>query len=76
MGNSYKFQSNIELTSSKITKSCCTTKLHNLQDHIVGQLRGPEQLQNPPVGRHLLGALDVAVGEEIRVVFLLRIAQR
>lgn len=76
MSNSYKFQSNVELTSSKITESCGTTKFHNLEDHVVGQLRGPEQLQHPPVDHNLLGALNVAVGEEIRVVFLLRIAQR
>ena len=52
------------------------TRRRYLEDHVVGQLRGPKQLQHSPVGRHLLGALDVAVGEEIRVVFLLRIAQR
>lgn len=47
-----------------------------LHHHVVGQLRGAEELQDAPVGRHLLGALGVAVGEEVAVVALLRLAQR
>lgn len=47
-----------------------------LHHHVVGQLSGAEELQDAPVGRHLLGALGVAVGEEVAVVALLRLAQR
>lgn len=48
---------------------------HYLHDYLAGQLRGAEELQDPPVGRHFLGALRVAVGEEVAVIALLRLAQ-